>query len=59
MYKIGDQVTVICSPYYSVKNGSVFTILDIITHHFGNNKHLYILDTETNKLFREFEIKHR
>jgi hypothetical protein len=54
--KVGDKVVVIHSPYLSVKNGTIGTIIRIEDYLYSRKK-TYILDTKPNSLFYENEIK--
>ena len=52
---IGDKVIVVYTPYWSVRNGTSATVVDI---KFPESKWmLYILDTKPCSSFREHEIK--
>ena len=54
---VGDRVTVIKSPYFSVKPGSVSVVTEVRQNHFGKGKHLYVLGEFPNRAFRRYEIR--
>ncbi len=55
--KVGDKVTVLSSPYSSVKAGIVATVLEIRFAEFGKPFTIYILDTKPCATFKEHELK--
>ena len=54
--KIGDKVIVIKSPYFSIKVGTIATIIDIKFAQYGKSWIVYILDLSC-QAFKEYEIK--
>lgn len=57
MLKNGDRVTIVRSPYSSVRNGTEAVIEEIRPDHFGPQQHLYILSGLPHKLFRVYELQ--
>ena len=55
--KIGDKVTILHSPYLSVKNGTIATIKNIRFKQYGKHWEIYILDTTSCSIFRVYEIR--
>jgi hypothetical protein len=54
--KIGDKVTIIKSPYFNIKTGTVATIIDIKFAQYGESWIVYILDLPC-QAFKAYEIK--
>jgi hypothetical protein len=55
--EIGDRVKIIHSPYSSIKNGTIASIIDIKFKNFGKYWTMYILDTKPCNTFRIHEIE--